>query len=82
MSKICPVCNGMVLMSSLHCPDCKRPLIDYGQTDDYLDSYSPYRLESMPLTTDELALTTDCRHLGYCPECDKVHRANIGKIKF
>lgn len=70
MSTMCPVCNGMQVLS-VRCPKCGSAATDDGRLNDYLGPYSPYRpIDDIGLTNGFLDVQNHrCTHVAHCPEC-------------
>lgn len=67
VERICPICNGMQ-SSRRYCPHCGRELEERGALQDFIDDYSPYLSQDLG---EDLADTSQCVHLYYCPACDE-----------
>ena len=86
MSKICPLCNGLLFIEE-SCPKCGSKLLDVGIVEAYFAPYNEYLdwdiLESTFQTEKKEPVARDtCLHLFKCEVCGWDHRFQITKVRF
>lgn len=81
MQQICPVCNGMVVLT-VPCPQCGKTMEDQGHASDYFGPYSPYEENIWPRLTGQVLTSAlfKCIHFLKCPNCGKDTCRPISRV--
>ncbi|BBH21654.1 hypothetical protein Back11_29990 [Paenibacillus baekrokdamisoli] len=80
---LCPICNGLEQLAA-KCPSCLKLTNDYGQIADFTAPYAPYQQDSdtsysMETMISNLDGERSCKHVLYCPNCEKTYEATVMK---